>query len=227
MNLVPITLKIGKLRIQIFTAEVQAPLIVYHAVMNEGNALFEKTKVATTIPFHFAVINGIDWNRDMSPWAIPKISPKDTACSGGADEYLQGLLYDTLPTIEKNIPASINYKAIAGYSLAGLFAIYALYRTDSFSKAASCSGSLWYPNIKDYIYSHEFKRKPDCVYFSLGDKEQNTKNEFLKPVQVNTQEIFEFYRSNGVKTDFIMNAGNHYQNATERTAAGIKWILNN
>lgn len=36
---------------------------------------------------------------------------------------------------------------IAGYSLAGLFALYALYKTDVFTRVASMSGSLWFPGI--------------------------------------------------------------------------------
>ena len=36
---------------------------------------------------------------------------------------------------------------------------------------AVVSGSLWFPGMKEYIFSHEPKHRPDCIYFSLGDKE--------------------------------------------------------
>lgn len=56
---------------------------------------------------------------------------------------------------------------ITGYSLAGLFAVYAIYRTDVFS-GGCMSGSVWFPGFKEYIFSRELKRRPDCIYFSLG-----------------------------------------------------------
>ena len=34
--------------------------------------------------------------------------------------------------------------------------------------------SLWSPEMKDYIFSREPKRWPECAYFSLGDKEAKT-----------------------------------------------------
>ena len=227
MEKISVKLTSGEKQILIFAADEKAPLIIYHAVMNEGESLFEKTKAITNMPFHLAVIGGFDWNRDMSPWAIPKISSDDTACSGGADAYLCELCDDIMPTIGKSLFAPVAYNAIVGYTLAGLFAIYSLYKTDIFASAASCSGSLWYPNFEEYVRTHEPLRKPDCVYFSLGDKEKNTRNKFLKPVQINTQSIFEHYANSGIKTDFVMNEGNHYKNCTERTASGIKWILEN
>lgn len=44
-------------------------------------------------------------------------------------------------------------------------------------------------------------------------------------MEENTREIEKFYRENGVKTYFEVNKGNHFQNAVERTASGIAWIL--
>ena len=43
----------------------------------------------------------------------------------------------------------------------------------------------------EYVQSHEMKQKPDCLYFSLGDKESATGNPILNVVQQNTQERME------------------------------------
>ena len=117
-------------------------------------------------------------------------------------------------------------RGIAGYSLAGLFALYAIYRTDVFSRVGCTSGSLWFPGFKEYIFSHEPKRRPDCIYFSLGEKEAKTRNPVLKTVQENTEEIQAFYQSKGIDTVFQLNPGNHFVQGIERTIAGIQWLLN-
>ena len=87
------------------------------------------------------------------------------------------------------------------------------------------SGSLWFPRMKDYIFSYEPKRWPDCMYFSLGDKESKTRNPVLRSVRQNTEEIQTFYQGKGIDTVFQINSGNHYDHAVERTVAGFCWLL--
>ena len=130
-----------------------------------------------------------------------------------------------MPEPEKELPGPPAWRGIAGYSLAGLFALYAICQTDVFSRVGCMSGSLWFPGFKEYIFSHEPKRRPDCIYFSLGDKEARTRNPVLKPVRENTEEIRAFYQDHGIDTVFQLNPGNHFVQAVERTAAGIQWLL--
>lgn len=146
-------------------------------------------------------------------------------CTGGADDYLRLLTEEIIPTAEKEIAGAPRWRGIAGYSLAGLFALYAIYQTDLFSCVGSMSGSLWFPGMKEYIFSHEPNLWPDCMYFSLGDKESKTRNPVLRNVRQNTEEIHAFYRGKGIDTAFQLNPGNHYNQAVERTAAGLCWLL--
>ena len=159
------------------------------------------------------------------PVDIPPLSKKSTPCTGGADDYLRLLTEEIMPRAEK-MADGVSWRGLAGYSLAGLFTVYSLYRTDLFSRIASVSGSLWFPGLMDYITSHEMKRLPDCVYFSLGDLERRTRNPCLKTVQESTERIRSFYAGHGIDTFFRLNPGNHFKNADQRTAAGISWILN-
>ena len=115
-------------------------------------------------------------------------------------------------------------RGIAGYSLAELFALYAIYRTELFSGWIR-PAPLWFPGMKAYIFSHEPKRRPDCIYFSLGDKESKTKNPILRTVQENTEEICAYYQRRGIDTVFRLNPGNHFVQSVRRTAAGIVWML--
>ena len=92
---------------------------------------------------------------------------------------------------EKRIRGSAPYVGIAGYSLAGLFALYAMYRCDCFARVASMSGSLWFPKFREYVLRHELMRQPEMLYMSLGDAEAKTKHAVLKTVQENTEAIVQ------------------------------------
>lgn len=201
------------------------PVIYLNTFAGEGSRIYELLRQKDCGAFTLVAVSGLLWDHDMSPWAIPPISRDDTPCTGGADDYLQLLTEKILPRAEEEIPGGISWRGLTGYSLAGLFAVYAIYRTDLFSRIASMSGSLWFPGIREYLQSHEPARKPDCMYFSLGSKECRTRNRYLQCVQQNTTAIESFFREQGVDTQFRLHPGNHYQDAPERTAAGLAWIL--
>ena len=170
-------------------------------------------------------ISDLEWNHDMVPWDGPSAFKNAEPCTGGADDYLRLLTEEIIPTAEKGIAGVPCWRGIAGYSLAGLFALYAIYQTDLFSRVGSISGSLWFPGMKEYIFSHEPTCWPGCMYFSLGDKESKTRNQVLRNVRQNTDEIHAFYRGKGIDTTFQLNPGNHYNQAVERTVDGLCWLL--
>lgn len=220
------TFPAGGKTISVFTStEPGAPAIYLNTFAEEGQKVFQAAQASGCPPFTLVAISDLDWNHDMVPWDSPSAFKNAQPCTGGADDYLRLVTEQIIPMAEKQIPAAPQWRGIAGYSLAGLFALYAAYRTDAFSRVGSMSGSLWFPGIKEYITSHEPKRQPDCIYFSLGDKESKTRNPMLKNVRQNTEEIYSFYKAKGITTVFQLNPGNHYDHAAERTAAGICWLL--
>ena len=206
--------------------EPGAPLICLNTFSGEGQKVFEAAQAAGCPPFSLAAVSDLDWNRDMVPWDSPPAFPHGDPCIGGADEYLRLLAEEILPAVGQYLAGTPRWRGIAGYSLAGLFALYALYRTDLFSRAASVSGSLWFPGIKEYLFSHEPKHLPEHMYFSLGSKESKARNPALRCIRQNTEEIRAFYQTKGGNTVFQLNPGNHYDRASERTAAGIVWLMN-
>lgn len=208
------------------TDEPGAPVIYLNTFSGEGEQIWQAAQAAGFPPFTLVAVSGLDWNHDMAPWDSPPVFKNAQPCTGGANDYLQLLTDEILPSVEKELPEMPRWRGIVGYSLAGLFAVYAIYQTDLFSRVGSMSGSLWYPGIKDYIFSHEPLRQPDHMYFSLGDRESKTRNPVLQSVQQDTEEIRAFYQNKGVDTVFELNPGNHYKQATQRTAAGIGWLLN-
>lgn len=206
-------------------ATPNAPMIYLNTYSGEGQKVYETTQATGCLPFNLVAISNLAWNRDMAPWDSPAAFKKGDPFTGGADDYLRLLVEEIMPRAEKDLDSSPAWRGIAGYSLAGLFALYAVYQTDVFSRVGCMSGSLWFPGFKEYIFSHEPKQPPDCIYFSLGDKEAKTRNPVLKTVQENTEEIQTFYQNKGIDTVFQLNPGNHFVQGIERTVTGIQWLL--
>lgn len=213
-------------RIEVYPSPEPDSAVVYvNTFAEEGDKVYQALCGMDCSDFTLVAVSSLKWNHDMAPWDIPSVFEKDTPCTGGADNYLQLLTEEIMPRAEKLVHG-VSWRGLAGYSLAGLFAVYSLYRTAVFSRIASMSGSLWFPGLMEYIASHEMKRLPECVYFSIGDRESRTKNPYLQTVQENTEKIQSLYAGYGIDTFFQLNRGNHYKNAVQRTATGISWILN-
>ena len=216
----------GKKTVSVFPATFSGgPVIYLNTVSGEGRQVYEAAHAAGYPPFTLVAISNLDWNRDMAPWDSPAAFKNGEPFTGGADNYLRLLVEEIMPEAEKELPGPPVWRGIAGYSLAGLFALYAIYQTDVFSRVGCMSGSLWFPGFKEYIFSHEPKRWPDSIYFSLGDREAKTRNPILKTVQENTEAIHAFFQARGVDTVFHLNPGNHFVQGIERTVAGIRWLL--
>ena len=205
--------------------ESSSPLIVLNQFAGDGADVLEEVPKLTSKDFHLLCVSNINWNHDMSPWCCPPIMSQDTDYTGGADQYLALLLEKILPEGLNKLAGKPSHICIAGYSLAGLFALYALYRTEDFDRAASMSGSLWYPDFREYVESHEMKRRPDRLYLSLGDKEAKTRNPYMKTVRENTEAIAAYYKAAGLQVTWELNPGNHFRDAELRIAKGIAAIL--
>lgn len=206
-------------------ATANRPIVYLNTFAEEGNSVYQTLRDGGCPDFTLVAISKLKWNHDMAPWDIPPVFKDDTPCTQGADEYLRLLINEIEPKAEKLIGGPVSWRGLAGYSLAGLFALYSMYQTDHFSRVASMSGSLWFPGFKEYVFSHEMKRRPEHLYLSLGNRECKTRNPYLKMVQEQTEAIYSYYTELRIDTEFRFNPGNHYQDAIRRTAAGIAWIL--
>lgn len=203
----------------------QRPLVVFNNHLESGDPIIQTLREMNCPEFNFLCIGNLNWDHDLSPWHCPPIYKDDPPFTGGADEYLRLLLSEILPRSQELIKGTPSKTCIAGYSLAGLFALYALYKCDVFDRAASISGSLWFPDFKEFASENSMKRLPDKIYLSLGDREAKTKNQLLKTVQDNTEIIAEHYRTLNIDVLFELNPGNHFKNAEIRSAKGIMAII--
>ncbi|MBO6242370.1 MAG: alpha/beta hydrolase [Butyrivibrio sp.] len=203
----------------------KVPLVITNTFQGNGSSIYNELCSMTDKKVNLAVISDINWDDEMSPWECPPLSKNDSPCTGGADKYLKKLTDSIIPAIKNDVGTEPEYIGIAGYSLAGLFAIYSLYKTDIFSRAVSASGSMWFPDFVEYTQKNDFSKKPDKVYFSLGDKEAHTRHKLLGTVEDKTHEIYEQFKAKGINAIFEMNPGNHFKDADIRLAKGIAWIL--
>ena len=207
------------------SADTNAPLIVFNTFEGDGESVYQALQNMCCTFLNLLVVGNIDWNHYMSPWYMPSIYSKEKSFSGGADEYLRLLIDGILPKAKEMIDGEPKFIGIAGYSLAGLFAIYSIYKTDVFDRVASMSGSLWFSDFMEYCKRNDYKKLPDKIYFSLGDKEANTRNPVLKTVEDNTRELSEYFKNLGSEVIFELNKGNHFTDTILRSAKGIKAIL--
>ena len=116
-----------------------------------------------------------NWNKDLSPWPAPAVFGRDDF-GAGAEETLAYLLTEAVPH-KINSPQKVY---IGGYSLAGLFALWAGYQTDVFSGIAAASPSIWFPGFTEYMKENELHAH--AVYLSLGDREERTRNPVMARV---------------------------------------------
>ena len=204
------------------------PVVVLNTYNDDGLDIWNKTIELTNKNFVLVTISNLDWNSEMTPWHIDKIFKNESDYEGYADSYLDSLINNIIPSIsvelEKN-NIKVDKYIIGGYSLAGLFAIYSLYKTNIFTSAFSCSGSLWYPGFIEYATCNDLKIIPDKLYFSLGNKESKTRNELMSKVEENTKYLEKYYKSKNIKTIYFENEGNHFNNVSLRIARGISWII--
>lgn len=207
------------------SSDINAPLIIFNTFEGDGEGVYKELQNMGCTSINLLVVGNIDWKHDMSPWYMPSIYSKEKSFSGGADEYLRLLVDEILPKAKELIEGEPKFTGIAGYSLAGLFTVYTMYKTDVFDRVASMSGSLWFSNFIEYCKRNEYKRLPDKIYFSLGDKEANTRNPVLKTVQDKTIELSEYFKILGSEVIFELNPGNHFTDTILRSAKGIKAIL--
>ena len=159
-----------------------------------------------------------DWNRDLSPWEELPVFGKE-GFGGKAEKTLQDLKESVLSRC-----GQADRKFIGGYSLAGLFALWAAYREDSFEGVAAASPSVWFPGFVDKAERERILTKK--VYLSLGDKEEKTKNPVMATVGDSIRRLHQIYEdADGVNSVLEWNEGNHFREPELRMAKGYAWVI--
>lgn len=216
----------GKFRYQQITVHYHIPDNAEFACYFHGTSKMseELSAIQEQRQTGFLAIEGEDWNRDLSPWTAPAVFRQAGDFGGRAAEYLSFLCEVVIPQTEQALGLEVRRRGLMGYSLAGLFAVYAMFETDFFTDIASVSGSLWYDGFIEYIQGREPKRKPDHVYLSLGNKEKNTRNSRMARVWDCTLEVQRYLQNIGVDCVFVHHPGNHFYQEEERMKKAAQWF---
>lgn len=194
----------------------EGPLIyvIYDAQAAQAAALRMHTDCAV------AAIVPPDWNRSLSPWPAKSCFKGGEDFSGGADEFMRAFL-QAIPAFEAEYFSDVKARAICGYSLAGLCAVYAMYKAEIFTACASVSGSMWFDGWTEYMEENAGRFSGKFAYFSVGDREKKTRNTRLACVEEKTVRAGEILRENGVETVFELNPGNHFNEPDARIARAM------
>ena len=176
----------------------------------------EVRKLTGKEDFAILAVKVNNWNIDLSPWNAPAVFGNENF-GDGAEETLKYI----------NDLVERDYKGrriiLGGYSLAGLFALWAGTKSDAFDGIVAASPSVWFPGFTEYM--KEFEMKADAVYLSLGDKESKIRNSVLATTDVCMKKTHEILLEQGIKCSLEWNEGNHFRDPEKRMAKGFAWTL--
>lgn len=208
--------------------EKNADICLIQAVDDHDAALLDaeyaliRQKVPDVAVALFA-FQAADWNGDLSPWpALPVFGNEPFA--GRAEDTLADLLQQGLPEARKALRPGKEHFILGGYSLAGLFALWAACRTPIFEGCAAASPSVWFPGWVSFAETHPMQSS--AVYLSLGDREEKTRNPVMAAVG-------DCIRRQSAILDEIpacrhtlqWNPGNHFRDPEKRTADAFAWCV--
>ena len=216
------TLRCGPYTVELFMA-VESQTVIY-AVMDQDEAqavwpLLKEPKPA------LAAISGVDWNRELSPWPAPRVLRNGAEFAGEGSAFLDMLTGQIVPLVEARLGFAPVSRAVAGYSLAGLFALWSVFQTDVFDRAVSASGSLWFDGFINYLESSAPPNGLRQICLSLGDREKHARNPRMAAAEDCTRQAAELLRAWNIPVMFEMNPGGHFQDIPGRIARGINQLM--
>ena len=173
--------------------------------------------------FLFAAVPVKNWNDALSPWEAPAVWGTQ-GFGGNAMDTLRFLIEQVIPTLKQQIDLPEDIKIIlGGYSLAGLFALWASTQTALFSGVAAASPSVWFPGWMEFEQQHPIQAQR--IYLSLGDKEEHTKNAVMAVVGNNIRTLHSQLIARGADCTLEWNSGGHFKDADLRTARAFRWVM--
>ena len=173
--------------------------------------------------FLFAAIPVKSWNNELSPWEAPAVWGKESF-GGNAADTLRFLTEQVIPTLKKQFALPGNVRIIlGGYSLAGLFALWASTQTALFSGVAAASPSVWFPGWMEFEQQNPIQAQ--CIYLSLGDREERTRNATMAAVGDNIRALHRELAGRGKNCTLEWNNGGHFKDTDLRTAKAFRWAM--
>ena len=199
------------------------------------------------VPEGVSLVNvGVDlWEESFSPWCAPRVFAKGPNFGNGAQKTLETFINQVIPWAESELREPPAYRALVGYSLAGLFSLWAGVTqagvspqvargcqpdnapTPTFQRIGAVSGSFWFPGLLDYVDQQLNGGAVGLThaYLSLGDREARTPNPQIMHVRENAELLASKLKSAGITSKFELNRGNHFQNVEGRMQKALDWLV--
>ena len=177
------------------------------------------------------------WEENFSPWCAPRVFAKGPNFGDGAQKTLDTLINQVIPWAESELTEPPAYRVLVGYSLAGLFSLWAGVTQPgaphvdapvaTFQRIGAVSGSFWFPGLLDYVNQQLSGGAVGLThaYLSLGDREARTPNPQIMHVRENAELLASRLESAGITSMFELNRGNHFQNVEGRMQKALDWLV--
>ena len=174
-------------------------------------------------PFVLATVELEDWIIDLMPWPDRNISREEEA-GRHAPDTLHYILDALIPELKRRF--GDRPIILGGYSLGGLFALWAAGQTDGFKALAAASPSVW---IREWIpYATKQPPMAEAIYLSLGEREEHVKNRAIARVGDCLREQYALLQRQmgSDRCTLVWEEGNHFTDNEGRLARAFAWCLN-
>lgn len=215
----------GSRKCRLFGSENPAVILVQPSARHENSTLeAEASQIEglSAVPFILATIELEDWMVDLMPWWDGNVS-RNPEAGKHAQETLQYVLAELIPVLKQR--CGILPVILGGYSLGGLFSLWASTQTDTFVGIAAASPSVWIHNWMPFAKRHA--PLSDNVYLSLGNQEEHVKNQAIARVGDNLREQYGLLQQQlgAEHCTLVWEEGNHFTDNEGRLARAFAWCI--
>ena len=213
-----------------------------HEEKNDG-VRREIDLIAQASPTGFAMVffDCVEWARALMPWADDAVS-RDAEVGRHAADTLRFIEHALLPWLRERFGALPCI--IGGYSLGGLFVLWAARNTDAFTAVAAASPSLWINGWGEYAATHPIlppkattqhstlniphsESRSSAIHLSLGDREEHCRNQRMKRIGdcVRAEHTLLCQQLSPTAVTLRWHEGGHFGAEAERTAEAFAWCI--
>ena len=230
-NSVWIQQEICGVKLYVYRSNVQNATTIYFLDGDQFAEPFNRWIIKHHPPLNFVLLNANNRTDDYTPWPLQASETMPMDFEGKAEEHLSFISTHVIPFCESEygLASSAEKRVIGGYSLGGLFSLYAAVNTDFFGTVLSCSSSLWYPGFLDYLKEHPFKAAHPKLYMSVGDQEGTTAKNLTADQTLNTLALKDWIEPKFQAGDFqfTLEEGNHGNDIPGRAWRAVEWVEEN